>query len=97
MKFRDRLKDMFIVNTPDGGTRVSQSMVTNTVVLTSSILIAIGGVGQAITNLENEAITAGVVALGGIILRLTSKGGTIKARQDGSSGPTEDTSEWFEG
>lgn len=91
MNFKDRLKDLFIVNKPDGGTRLSEAMITNTVVLISSALVAIGGVGQAVAGAEVTAITAGIMAVGNVVIRLRSQGGTIKVKEK------SDNSEWFEG
>jgi len=78
-----RMKDLFIVEKPEGGTRLSEAMITNVVMLVSSALVAAGGVGQAIAGAEQAAIVGGIYAIWNIGVRWRSKGGTIKAKDDG--------------
>jgi len=94
MNIKERLKDLFIVNTPEGGTRLSESMITNTVVLISSALVAVGGVGQAVAGAEITAITAGLMAVGNVVIRLRSQGGTIKAKDKKEW--HQDDNDWFD-
>lgn len=77
-----RLKDLFIVNKPGGGTRLSESMITNAIVLASSALIAAGGASQAITSAEQAAIGGCVYAFWNISVRWRSKGGDIKLKDE---------------
>lgn len=87
----NRIKKLFLVNTPEGGVRLSKDMVGNTVVLVSSLLVAVGGVGQAIAGAEAAAITGGIMAISNIMLRFNSDGGVIKARE--TSKLTDDDNE----
>lgn len=89
-----RLKDLFVVQNEDGTTRLSEAMITNVVMLASSTLVAVGGVGQAIAGAEQAAITGGIYAIWNIGVRWRSKGGTIKAKTDKKGWIRDDDNGW---
>lgn len=82
------IKNLWVVKEPDGETRKSEAMITNTVTLVLSILAAIVAknydfeVGETEIVALAAAITAGIGSVAGLVLRYRSRGGTIKAKNE---------------
>ena len=80
------LKNIWVVKEPEGGTRKSEAMITNTVTLAISILAAVIAknyefeIGEADIAILAAAVTAGLGSVAGLVLRWRSRGGTIKAK-----------------
>jgi len=78
MKWLSLIKNFYVVWDEYSKThRISESMVTNTVILISSILVYSGVMDVGFEQQDVAAISAGIMSVIGIIVRLRSKGGKL--------------------
>ena len=84
LKIINYIKDAFLVydDYKKSGARLSEAMVTNALMLVSSMLVGFGLISTGFTDEEVMAIGTGIYAAINLVIRLRSDGGKIKVRDD---------------
>lgn len=82
MKYWSIIKDFFIVfdEFKESGWRVSESIVTNAIVLVAAAVLLIFGVDLGLTGVDTAAIATFIVTIVNIVLRYRSGGGQTKLK-----------------